>query len=185
MPLLLIIAGSNGAGKTTFARPYVAERDLPFLNADDLTRDYREREGLGEDIALVRAGRTFLTAIGEQIGRGVDFAFETTLSGAYIHAVVERAKAAGYRVDLVYLFVDSAEVAVARVAQRVHKGGHDVPAEAIRRRYKRSRRNFLKLRDRVDMWELHYSDRGRTFLTAKRVDDALVIFIEPLAKPFL
>ena len=175
MPLLLIIAGCNGAGRTTFARPYTAARELPFLNADDLTLDYRERAGLSEDAALVRAGRTFLAAIDEQIGRGVDFAFETTLSGGYINGVVGRAKAAGYRVELVYLFVDSAQVAVARVAQRVRKGGHDVPEEAIRRRYERSRGNFLKLRNRVDGWRMYYSAGGDITLIAERNGASLVI----------
>ena len=176
MPKLLIVAGSNGAGKTTFARPYVAAKGLPFLNADDLTLQYRERENLSENAALVRAGRAFLKAVGEQIGAGADFAFETTLSGGYIHGVIARAESAGYRVELVYIFVESADVAVARVAQRVRKGGHDVPEEAIRRRYERSKKNFLRLRDVVAGWRLYYSADDEIELVAERRDGSLVIF---------
>ncbi len=182
MPLLLIIAGSNGAGKTTFAKPYVADRGLRFLNADELTREFEQR---GEAQALVKAGRQFLQEVDTAITSGEDFAMETTLSGSYIYGVVERAKAAGYRVELVYLFVKSPAEAVARVAQRVLKGGHDVPEEAIRRRYARSRRNFLRLRELTDMWELYYSSPHRVLLVAKRTDKFSVIFIDDVYHAFI
>ena len=77
------------------------------------------------------------------------------------------------------------ELAVGPEPDAVARGEGLGAEEAIRRRYERSRKNFLRLRDVVDMWELYNSDGGQTVLVAKRVDEILVTFIEPLARPFL
>jgi len=182
MARLLIIAGSNGAGKTTFARPYVEAAGLPFLNADELTREF---EDAGESQALIKAGRAFLQAVREAIEAQQDFAMETTLSGGYIFDVVRRAREVGYRIEVVYLFVDSPEVAVARVGQRVLKGGHDVPEEAIRRRYFRSKANFIRLRDIVDGWRLYHSANQAVELVAERKDGFVGIFDKQLHDGYL
>ena len=88
MPLLLIVAGSNGAGKTTFAKPYVAKRGLRFLNADELTR---ELELAGEEAAQVKAGRMFLEQLSQAIAAGESLAIETSLSGFQcLHSIKQR-----------------------------------------------------------------------------------------------
>ena len=173
-PRLLIVAGSNGAGKSTFARPYAKQQGLPFLNADDITRELESR---GETQPLVKAARLFLRKLDDLIEARADVCFETTLSGRYVERVVQQARAAGYRVELVFLFVASAEVAVARVAGRVKKGGHDVPVEDIRRRFRRTLENFERLRDKVDLWEMYRSDYSQIQMVAKRDGEYDVIFI--------
>ena len=153
-PKLLIVGGSNGAGKSTFAVPYAARIGLPFLNADVLTKRYADA---GESQPLIKAAREFMRVLDETIERGESICIETTLSGRYIRGVVERARARGYRVELVFLFLSSPEVAISRVSGRVKKGGHDVPEEDIRRRFDRTFENFLALKDEVDEYKVYYS----------------------------
>ena len=172
-PLLLIVAGSNGAGKSTFAVPYAAARGLPFLNADELTRKYKE---LGESQALVKAAREFLATVDDYIARGESVCIETTLSGGYVHGVAARARAAGFRVELVYLFVESVEVAVSRVSTRVRKGGHHVPETDVRRRFARSLRNFDRLSGEVDGWRLFASANEGITLAAEKRDGKVLTF---------
>lgn len=150
----------------------MALKGLRFLNADQLTLAF---EKAGEKQALVKAARLFLSCVKDAIKSNESFAMETTLSGSYVHGIADRAKAAGYRVELIYLFVASPEEAVVRVAQRVLKGGHDVPEEAIRRRFYRSKLNLMRLKEVVDMWELHYSAPFKVTLVAKRTDEKSVI----------
>ncbi len=173
-PRLLIVGGSNGAGKSTFAVPYAAREGLPFLNADVLTRQYA---AAGESQPLIKAAREFLRKLYETIDAGESVCFETTLSGGYVETAVARATAAGYRVELVFLFVASPEVAIARVASRVKKGGHHVPDRDVRRRFHRTLVNFESLRHEVDMWELYRSDTSEITLVAKQDGQESLIFV--------
>lgn len=173
-PRLVIVGGSNGAGKSTFAVTYARAEDLPFLNADLLTKQFADA---GEAQPLVKAARTFFfTRLDDTLRRGESVCIETTLSGGYIHGVVARAQQLGYRVELVYLYVADVEVAIARVASRVRKGGHDVPEPDIRRRFAKSIANFVSLSKELDMWELYESTTSQTELIAKRVDAEEAIF---------
>ena len=154
-PRLIIIGGANGSGKTTFAKPYTAEIGLPFLNADELTKQLEEA---GETQALMKAGRLFFARLNNYLAQHKSFVVETTLSGSYINKVAERARREGYRVELLYLFLSDPQLCVERVAARVQKGGHDVPTEAIVRRYYRSKRNFwANFRSLSDEWTLLYN----------------------------
>ena len=92
-PTLTIIAGANGSGKTTFARPYVKAKGVQFINADDLTKAYEER---GEPNAMMKGGREFFKLLNGAMKRLEDVVIETTLSGTYTTKVVRRAKALGY-----------------------------------------------------------------------------------------
>ena len=84
---LIIIAGANGSGKTTFAIPYVQELGFDFLNADEIAK---ELELLGKKNAMIKAGRIFFSRLNQNIKDGVNFVVETTLSGTYINKVVMR-----------------------------------------------------------------------------------------------
>lgn len=138
---LIIVGGANGSGKTTFAKPYVAHLNSIFLNADELTKEF---ELAGESEPLVKAGRKFFQLLEAYLSQSQSFVVETTLSGSYINKVAQKAKDLGYKVTLIYIFLDSDKLCVERVKQRVLKGGHDVPTEAIIRRYYRSKTNFWK-----------------------------------------
>lgn len=136
---LIIISGANGVGKTTFAKPYVKNLGYKFLNADEIAKKI-EKEGL--DNAMIKAGRVFFSELNKSIIGRKNIVIETTLSGSYINKVAQRSKKLGYKVKLIYIFVDSEELCVERVRSRVLKGGHNVPEEDIRRRFQRSLNNF-------------------------------------------
>jgi len=136
---LIIVAGANGSGKTTFAIPYTKEKGYAFLNADEIAKELEQQ---GYEQAMIKAGRIFFKNLNEWLNEGKSFVVETTLSGTYINKVAERAIAKGYTVKVIYIFLESAELCVQRVEDRVKKGGHDVPIADIKRRYGRSLVNF-------------------------------------------
>jgi len=143
MPTCWIIAGPNGAGKTTFALEYLptVAGCSNFINADLIAAGLSP---LDPNTQLVAAGRMLLREIDERIEAGEDFAFETTLSGRGYLRLAARLKKLGWRVELIYLALPSVEMSALRVAERVAKGGHDVPPDAIGRRFGRSLGNLLE-----------------------------------------
>jgi predicted ABC-type ATPase len=150
---IVIIAGPNGAGKTTFAREWLPfEAGCPlFINADLIAAGLSPFD---PDAAAFRAGRLMLAEIDRNAAAGESFAFETTLSGHTYMRRISRWRSAGFRVKLVFLSLPTAEDAIARVAARVQHGGHDVPADVIRRRFTIGLRDFLDVyRDLVDYWQ--------------------------------
>ncbi len=152
---VIIIAGPNGAGKTTFAREFLPnEAGCPiFVNADLIAAGLAP---FAPETAAVQAGRLMLQEIARHFAARESFAFETTLAGrGYLHHI-RTWRATGYRVKLIYLQLDSPEEAIARVAQRVRQGGHDVPQAIIRRRFAAGRENFDRLyAPMVDAWALY------------------------------
>lgn len=155
MKNLIIVAGVNGAGKTTFAKPYVKEKGYTFLNADEIAKDL---ENKGIENAMIAAGRIFFQQLNDYLEMDKDFVVETTLSGAYINKVAKKAKAKGYTISMIYVFIDDVEMSIQRVKNRVLKGGHDVPIEDIRRRFDRSRNNFWKnFTELANSWTLLYN----------------------------
>lgn len=137
-----MIAGPNGAGKTTFALRYLPEITgcLNFINADLIADGLSP---LDPSKVQLEAGKTLLREIRSNIARRTDFAFETTLSGRAYVRLLKQLRNSGWKVVLFYLWIPSAEISRLRVQQRVESGGHDIPDEAIARRYQRTVSNFL------------------------------------------
>ncbi len=149
----VIIAGPNGAGKTTFAREFLPREAelLSFVNADLIATGL----SLEPERAAVRAGRIMVQAIREHVAREEDFAFETTLSGRRYARSIPAWQAAGYRVGLIFISLPSPEVAIARVASRVSRGGHFVPDEVVRRRFLAGRVTFESIyKPLVNYWRI-------------------------------
>lgn len=150
--------GGNGAGKTTFYRNSPGLSGLPFVNADRLARRLRpDAPELVNPEAAVEADRLRR----RYIESGVSFCAETVFSHASKVQLVERAKANGYGVNLVYVHLAD-ELYVARVVQRVSEGGHDVPVEKILPRVFRLRervREALPMCDSVWLYDNSDSDR--------------------------
>ena len=150
---IVIIAGPNGAGKTTFAQEFLPfEAGCPlFINADLIAAGLSPFD---PDAAAFRAGRLMIEEIDRNAAAAESFAFETTLSGHTYAQRIPRWRASGFIVKLVFLSLPTADDAIARVARRVQHGGHDVPAEVVRRRFASGLRNFLDIyRQRVDYWQ--------------------------------
>lgn len=154
-PKVIIIAGPNGAGKTTFAREFLPhEAGCPvFVNADLIAAGLAP---FAPETAALQAGRLMLQELARHAAARTSFAFETTLAGRGHLPRIQAWKQAGYVVKLIFLQLGSPEEAVARVALRVRQGGHDIPQDTIRRRFKAGRRNFERLyAPMVDAWALY------------------------------
>jgi predicted ABC-type ATPase len=151
---IIIIAGPNGAGKTTFARDFLpAEaQTLRFINADLIAAGLAP---FNPETASLKAGRLMLEEIDECVDAGHSFAFETTLSGRVYLKKIALWQAHGYQVKLWFLSLPNEDIAVSRVAHRVQQGGHNIPEDVIRRRFKSGLANFHDSYSKaVDSWVL-------------------------------
>ncbi len=137
---IVIIAGPNGAGKTTFATEFLPnEADcIDFVNADLIAAGLAPFDPA---IAAIQAGRMMLRQVSAHLEKGHGFAFETTLSGLGYARQIPLWRAQGYSVELFFLALPDADMAVARGAERIRQAGHAVPEEVIRRRFDAGRRN--------------------------------------------
>jgi predicted ABC-type ATPase len=154
-PLCLVIAGPNGAGKTTFAREFLL-RDagvINFVNADLIAGGLSP---LRPELAALAAGRLYLAELDRLAQTRADFAFETTLSGLMLISRLKRWKAAGYRIEIIFLRLPSPRIALRRIAARVKQGGHDVPRADVVRRFARGWDNFqTAYRSIADAWTVY------------------------------
>ena len=143
-PTVYVIAGPNGAGKTTFANEFLLDfaHCRQFLNADLIAAGLSP---FAPETQNVRAGRLLLTRIKELSAAKENFGFETTLSGRGYVRRFEKLKMNGYRIVLFFLWLPSADMAVARVKARVRQGGHNVPESVVPRRYGNGLRNLFQL----------------------------------------
>lgn len=156
---VIIIAGPNGAGKTTFAREFLPnEAACPvFVNADLIAAGLAP---FAPETAAIQAGRLMLAELERHFRAGESFAFETTLSGRAYLRHIRQWQQAGYRVELIFLQLNHADEAVARVEQRVRQGGHHIPEPVIRRRFATGLENFHRYyAPAVDAWAL-YNNAG-------------------------
>lgn len=164
---ILIIAGPNGAGKSTFAREYLPhEAGCPtFINADLIAAGLSPFE---PDKAALRAGRLMLEEIEHHVRAHHNFALETTLSGRSYARMIPQWQAANYTVHLIFLKLESPELAVERVAVRVRQGGHAIPEDVIRRRFAKGWANFQNLYQKlVDSWRLYDNSTEQLFFIAE------------------
>ena len=131
---LYIISGPNGAGKTTASYTLLPEilRCKEFVNADEIARGLSP---FNPESVTIEAGRLMLKRINELLQRNVSFSIETTLSTRSYFRLVEKAHSQGYDVTLLYFWLKSPQQAIERVAERVAKGGHNIPNDTIIRRY--------------------------------------------------
>ena len=153
MKLYVIFAGVNGAGKTTLYQTNDEYRSLPRVNLDEIVREIGSWRDMNDVSA---AGKIAVKRIKEFFDSGVSFNQETTLCGHSIIRNIERAREYGYFVDLKYVGLESAELAVKRVEQRVRNGGHGIPTTDVKRRYRESLHNLKKviqLCDRVRLYD--------------------------------
>ena len=143
-PRCIIIAGPNGAGKTTFAREFLLPETgvIHFVNADLIAGGLSP---LRPELATRQAGRLVLTELIRLAKARESFAFESTLSGRTYIRLLHQWKAAGYRIEIVFLSLPSVQLALQRIAARVHQGGHNVPRADVLRRFQRSWDNFQRL----------------------------------------
>lgn len=156
-PQAVIIAGPNGAGRSTLAPWLLAEEFsiTTFVNADTIAQGLA---GFDPASAAIQAGRVVLHRLDELRQQQADFAFETTLSGLAHRRTIQKLHAAGYETHLIYLWLPSPSDAVWRVESRVRMGGHHVPEDDVRRRYFRGVRNFERVYRRITtVWRAYHA----------------------------
>jgi predicted ABC-type ATPase len=130
-PWLYVVAGPNGAGKSTLAQLLLP--DVPVVNPDDIARTINPQ---APEAVAFTAGREALKHVDEHLDAARSFGVETTLAGRWIFRVMRQASLSGFRVMVLYVGIAPETLAVRRVAERARSGGHNVPVEDIRRRYR-------------------------------------------------
>ena len=175
MPEIYVFGGCNGSGKTTLATTFLsALPSVEFVNADIIAADLNPKD---VDAVAIQASRLMLERLKVLSTQNLDFAFETTLAARTFARFLKECKRKGYKFNLFYVWLDSSELAVARVARRVASGGHDIPTDTIIRRYERGRKNFIELYSLVaDRWIVYDNSNQRQKIAEKPLDRSITIY---------
>ncbi len=161
---LWIIAGINGAGKTSFANKYLRGK-IAIINPDEIA--------IQENIPPIQAGKIALQMRKTFIKQQNSFAIETTLSGINEINLVKTCKQQGYKINLVYLYLSSTNLANSRVMQRVENFGHDIPYQDIQRRYPKSLKNLSLILQYVDRLFILDNSNQKTQLLCSKANDEI------------
>ena len=175
-----IIAGPNGSGKTTFATKFLPDyvKCPNFVNADLIAQGLSP---FSPRNAAIKAGKLVLGQIHEFAGMGIDFGFETTLSGKTYVKLFNGLKKKGYDLHLFFLWIPSTQLALARIKDRVAEGGHNVSQEDVKRRFDRSMLNFFKIyRPLLDSWMLFNNAGIKPLLIAEEKSKKTAVIEEGL-----
>jgi len=153
-PRVYVLAGTNGAGKSSIAGAMLRRRRVEYFNPDEAARRIlAANTGISQTQANGAAWHEGRRLLERAIAERLDFAFETTLGGRTITGLLERAAAEGIEVRVWYVGLTSPALHVARVRARVAKGGHDIPEPRIRERYDASRLNLIRLLPSlIELW---------------------------------
>jgi predicted ABC-type ATPase len=168
-PHLFIIGGPNGAGKTTSAMKLLPD----FLQCEEYVNADGIASGLSQfrpESVAINAGRTMLSRIQKLIKQKNSFAFETTLASRSFVILLKKCKQLGYSTNVIFLWLQSPELAVKRVRIRVKNGGHSIPEDTVRRRYKKGINNLFKLYMPIaDNWTIYDNSSANPELIAKKI----------------
>jgi len=151
-PKFIIVSGPNGSGKSTSSAALLPD-SVPYINADEIAKALPNQAETNRDM---EASRLLLRRWDELAAQGRSFAIETTLSSRSLASRIHGLGAKGYEFHLLYFWLESVDLAVARVAARVQQGGHNIPEDTIRRRYVGGLRNLFGLyMPLANTWEVY------------------------------
>ncbi|WP_342596730.1 zeta toxin family protein [Cyanobacterium aponinum UTEX 3222] len=167
MPDIYIISGANGSGKTTCAMTILPQflQIMEFVNADEIAKGISP---FNPESVAIQAGKIMLERLDLLTSQKKDFAFETTLSSRHYARFLRKCRQMGYRINLLYFWLQCPELAISRVKRRVESGGHNIPEDVIIRRYQRGLINLFKLYlPLCDDWLIFDNSKLSTVLIAR------------------
>jgi predicted ABC-type ATPase len=171
-----IVAGANGSGKTTFAKEFIKSENIEFLNADEIEKEFNPHDKEG---GKIRAGRELFRRLKVLVQSDKDFIIESTLAGKSLNKLLKQFKKLGYKLIILYVFLDNTDIAIERVKIRVKSGGHNIINEDIQRRYFRSIKNFWEEYSfLVEDWQIFYNGEDNIIQTAMGCNDDFIIIDE-------
>ena len=167
MGTIYVIGGANGAGKTTTAFNILPTylQVIEYVNADEIAKGISP---FNPEAVAIQAGKLMLKRLNYLKNNDRDFALETTLSSRNYVRFLNESKQKGYTINLLFFWLNSPELAVLRVKQRVKSGGHDIPEDVIYRRYQRGLKNlFNSYLSLCDNWFIYDNSQFPVTLIAK------------------
>ncbi len=177
MSRYIIFAGVNGAGKSTLYHTSAYER-LPRISTDEMV----QREGDWKNTHLqMQMGKEAVKRIKEYFEKDISFNQETTLCGRSIMKNIQKAKKLGYSVEMYYVGVENAQIAINRVENRVKNGGHGIPEEIIKERYFQSMENLIKVISLCDKVKIY--DNTEQFVEFAGYENGKAVFLEKDTMP--
>ncbi len=180
---VIILAGPNGAGKTSFANQYTEISSYEYLSADAIAEKLAPQPF---NEVKVKAGREFFKQITEMIAESKDIIIESTLSGLGFQRIIHRLNQIGYRITILFIYLETPEVCIKRVKERVLKGGHNVPEVDIQRRFYGSKKNFWSIyKKQAHYWHLFYNSSDGFIEVAVGKETQLTVTNEVLFEIFL
>lgn len=176
VPCIYVLAGTNGAGKSSIGGAMLVQQGSAYFNPDEASRSILvANPGITQTEANGAAWHEGRRLLERAIAERRDFAFETTLGGRTILALLERALSEGIEVRVWYVGLSSPELHIARVRARVGRGGHDIPEEKIRERYDRSRLNVIQLLPKLTELRLYDNSKDADLGTGAAPEPTLIL----------
>lgn len=176
---IIVLAGVNGAGKSSIVGAALRENDADYFNPDEATRRIlEENPDMSLQHANVRAWHVGRRLLGRAIELRERFVFETTLGGRTMTGLLLKAANVGIPVRVFYIGLESADLHVRRVQARVRRGGHDIPEERIRQRYMSSRANLVRLIPHLAELRVLDNTREADPATGKRPEPKVIVHLK-------
>lgn len=179
---VVIIAGANGSGKTTFARNFSSHIPFSFINADEIAFSISPHN---VDESKIIAGKSFFKQIETMINEEKNFIIESTLSGRSLLNWIKKIRVNGYFIKIIYVFLENPQMCIERIKERVLKGGHFIPDADVIRRFDRSVNNFwFQYKNNVDEWYLFYNSMNTFVELSFGIDDIYFVYDKTLFEKF-
>lgn len=178
MKNLYLMSGPNGAGKTTASLQILPKflQVYEYVNADEIARGISP---FNPEFVAIQAGKIMLKRLDYLANLGIDFAFESTLSGRNYLKFLRKCQNLGYTVNIIYFWLQTPELAIERVQRRVESGGHNIPENVIRRRYEKGLKNLIDFYlPLCDTWIIYDNSLFYPIIVAEKViNEDTIIYI--------